>query len=148
MTDKKQPFQSDTNESAHEKKPHSPRRERPYPKSDNPTMADGYGRDMSDCGDLIEFYLNINGDIVTTVTCRARGCQNTHTSARAAGMLVKNQSIQNAMKLASPENINDLVKLPEPNRHCADLASNAMKTALKDAASNAREPWRKLYRKT
>ncbi len=128
--------------------PGSPPREIPFQKSNNPTLADGYGRDMSDCGDLIEFYLNIENDLVSNVTCRVRGCNNAKISARAAGMLVKNQSIQNAMKLASPETINDLAKLPEPNRHCADLASNAMKTALKNAASNAREPWRKLYRKT
>ena len=119
----------------------------PYQKNTGPRTADGHGRRMSDCGDLIEFFIQISEDTVRDVTCHVSGCTNIFASARAAGMLVKGKIVKEAMKAATPDNIDQLAMLPEANKHCAEMAAEAMKAALTDAALSVREPWRKLYRK-
>jgi nitrogen fixation NifU-like protein len=119
----------------------------PYQKSTGPKTADGHGKRTSDCGDLIEFFIQVNDDTVQDVTCHVSGCTNTFASARAAGMLVKGKTVQEAIKAVTPSNIDQRAALPEESKHCAKMAAEAMKAALTDAALSAREPWRKLYRK-
>ncbi len=111
------------------------------------TTADGHGKRASDCGDQMEFFITLEGETVGDVTCRVAGCTNTVASARAAGMLAKGKTVREALAAATPQNIEQLAGLPEQNRHCADMAAEAMKTALTDAVSSRREPWRRLYRK-
>jgi nitrogen fixation NifU-like protein len=113
-----------------------------------PTKAvDGRGKRSSDCGDTIEFFLNIKNDKVTDVRFQINGCNNTLAAARAAAELVHGKPIKEAMRMAAPQEIDAVAMLPEPNKHCANLASDALKDALRNAVVNSREPWRKLYRK-
>ena len=109
--------------------------------------VDGRGKRSSDCGDTIEFFLNLKNDKVTDLRFQIRGCNNTLAAAQAAATLVAGKDIKEAMRLAAPEEIDAEANLPEPNKHCANLASDALKEALRNAVINAREPWRKLYRK-
>jgi NifU-like protein involved in Fe-S cluster formation len=37
--------------------------------------------------------------------------------------------------------------LPEASEHCALLASNALKAAIRDYVAMKREPWKKAYRR-
>lgn len=119
----------------------------PFEKSERVSASDGHGRESSDCGDLIEFFVQLKDDTVAEVHCHVAGCTNVFVSARAAGTLVKNKSLREAIAVTTAQNIDDIAALPEQNRHCADMAADAMKKALFDAATSAREPWRRLYRK-
>lgn len=118
-----------------------------YEKSFPARAVDGRGKRSTDCGDTIEFFLNIKNDTVTDVRFQIRGCNNTLTAAQAAATLVAGKHIKEAMRVSAPEEIDAEAKLPEPNKHCANLASDALKDALRNAVLNSREPWRKLYRK-
>jgi nitrogen fixation NifU-like protein len=111
------------------------------------TPADGRGKRSSDCGDTIEFFLNLKNDKVTDVRFQIKGCNNTLTAARAAATLVHGKHIKEAMRLSSFKEIDAEANLPEPNKHCANLASEAMKEALRSAVTSSLEPWKKLYRK-
>ncbi len=110
--------------------------------------ADGKGKRSSDCGDTIEFSINLKNDVIDDIVFQINGCTNTFEAAKAAASLVQKKHIKEAMQLSSPQAIDERAKLPEPNRHCADLASEALREALRNALINAREPWRKLYRKS
>lgn len=118
-----------------------------YEKSFPTRAVDGRGKRSSDCGDTIEFFLNIKNDTVTDVRFQIRGCNNTLTAAQAAATLVAGKKVKEAMRVSAPEEIDAKAQLPEPNKHCANLASDALKEALRNAVVNSREPWRKLYRK-
>jgi hypothetical protein len=39
-----------------------------------------------------------------------------------------------------------LVDLPQGNFHCAELAANTLRAALKDLLSVQQQPWKRLYR--
>jgi len=119
-----------------------------YEKSVPARAVDGRGRRSSDCGDTIEFFINIKNDTLTDVRFQIKGCNNTLTAAHAAATLVHGKPIKEAMRLSTPEEIDAAAKLPEPVKHCANLASDALKEALRNALVNSREPWRKLYRKS
>jgi nitrogen fixation NifU-like protein len=118
-----------------------------HPKGGSGSPPDGRGKEASDCGDSIEFFIQLNGDTVSDVKCRISGCTNTFVGARAAGTIVKGKTVQEAIKAATSENIDHLAMLPKESKHCAEMASEAVRAALKDAAVTSREPWRKLYKK-
>jgi nitrogen fixation NifU-like protein len=117
------------------------------PSRPTPPRSDGRGKRVSDCGDEIELYVDLREGVVSDVTCRVHGCDNTVITARAAGVLAKGRPLQEAMKLARADIIVEMTHLETQHHHCAELAAEAMRNALKDAVANAREPWRSLYRK-
>ena len=109
---------------------------------------DGYGKGVSDCGDTIEVFIILKGTEIANAGFQIYGCVNTLLAARAAAALIKNQTIAQASKLATPETIDQAAGgLPEHAKHCADLAAQAVEQALREAVISVREPWRKLYKK-
>jgi len=61
--------------------------------------------------------------------------------------LAKGKSIAEARKISQENVLDALGGLPEESQHCALLASNALKEAIKDYLAIKREPWKKTYRK-
>ena len=109
---------------------------------------DGYGRVENDCGDSIEFFVRLERGVVGDVTCTVHGCANVLVCAQAAVLLARGKRLGDARGATAPERILEALdgKLPEHERHCAEMASRAVAEALADAAANLREPWRRLYR--
>jgi len=109
---------------------------------------DGYGSSETDCGDRIEFSIKVKENVVVEASFEMRGCNFTLDVARASAALVRGKTIREARKATEPEEIDrSLGGLPEHNFHCAEMASDAMAAALRDAAMHVRDPWRKLYRR-
>lgn len=109
---------------------------------------DGYGRRESDCGDSIEIFVALDAGVVTEAGYRIQGCAFTLVCGRAAASLVRGRTLAEARRATRPEDIEAaLGGLPEANRHCARLASDAVGEALTDAAANMQEPWKKHYRR-
>jgi NifU-like protein involved in Fe-S cluster formation len=109
---------------------------------------DGYGRCQSDCGDAVEIFVALDAGVVTDAGYRVSGCAFTLVCGRAAAALVRGKTLAEARRTTLPEHIEAaLGGLPEANRHCAVLASNAVSEALVDAAANMQEPWKKHYRR-
>jgi nitrogen fixation protein NifU and related proteins len=108
---------------------------------------DGRGWCESECGDLIEIFVRLDAGIVTESGFHIQGCAFTVVCGRVAAALIRGKTISEARRATRPENIEAaLGGLPEPNRHCAELAANAVGEALIDAASHMSEPWKKPYR--
>ncbi|MCP4676358.1 MAG: iron-sulfur cluster assembly scaffold protein [Deltaproteobacteria bacterium] len=109
---------------------------------------DGYGKKTSDCGDTIELFLEIRKGVVKSAKYDVDGCNFTLACARAVTALALGCVLGEVKAATTSEKIDEtLGGLPEHNRHCAMLASEAMYEAVTDAAITSREPWRKLYRK-
>jgi NifU-like protein involved in Fe-S cluster formation len=108
---------------------------------------DGQGASESECGDHIEILVRLDGGVVTEAGYYIQGCAFTVVCGRAAAALIRGKTISEARRATSPEGIEAaLGGLPDANRHCSELASNAVSEALIDAAANMSEPWKKPYR--
>jgi NifU-like protein involved in Fe-S cluster formation len=119
------------------------------PRQDDPRVRpDGVGEAASDCDDRVVFYLRMDGGGVAAAEFDMRGCQNTYLCARAAAELARGRSLAEARRATAPGRIADHLGdlLPADRFHAAELVSRALALALEDAASTAREPWRRLYR--
>jgi hypothetical protein len=46
---------------------------------------DGYGKKVGDCGDTVEFFINLDGDILGTLAYDINGCLNTNADAGYKG---------------------------------------------------------------
>jgi nitrogen fixation NifU-like protein len=108
---------------------------------------DGFGACQSDCGESMKIWLRIRNNIVDDTGFWTDGCAATIASGSMATDLVKGKTVLEALAVSARHIAEALVDLPEGNFHCAELAANALRMALKEYLAVQREPWKKLYRK-
>jgi nitrogen fixation NifU-like protein len=60
--------------------------------------------------------------------------------------LAKGKSVSEALKITQQDVLDALGGLPEDSRHCALLAANTLKEAIKNYLAFKKEPWRRAYR--
>ena len=110
---------------------------------------DGYGKVTGICGDTIEIFLRMRDDIIAEATWITDGCGATVSCATMATELVKGKTFTQALAAVSAnEIIKRLGGLPEAHLHCAQLASESLRSALADFLHQQKSPWKKPYRKT
>jgi nitrogen fixation protein NifU and related proteins len=108
-------------------------------------QPDGYGRNQGDCGDTVEFFLQLDGERIKTLSYILNGCMNTNACANAVIALVEGKSTEKAWEL-KPETVADFLEsLPPDHFHCAELAVGALYKALADSREKRQKPWKKLY---
>jgi len=108
---------------------------------------DGFGRIIGPCGDTMEIYLRMRNDRVIDVSFWTDGCGTSIASGSMATELVKGRSIIEAQKITQDDVLDALGGLPEDSLHCALLAANTVKDAIKDYLAFKNEPWKRAYRK-
>lgn len=109
------------------------------------TQPDGYGKKTGDCGDTIEFFITLNGDVITTLSYDIDGCLNTNACCNAIINMVEDQTMATAWEVA-PERVAEyLESLPHDHFHCAELAVGTLYLALANAREKQRSPWKKIY---
>jgi nitrogen fixation NifU-like protein len=59
--------------------------------------------------------------------------------------LAKGKSISEALKITQQDVLNALGGLPEESLHCALLAADTLKEAIKGYLAFKNEPWKKAY---
>lgn len=95
--------------------------------------ADGIGEvGNAKCGDIMKMYLKIKNNIIIDVKFQTFGCCSAIASSSMATSLIKNQSIEEALKLTNKKVIAKLGGLPAIKIHCSVLAEQAIKAAIKD----------------
>ena len=109
--------------------------------------ADGFGRYQSGCGENMKIWLKIRNNTITDTGFWTDGCAATIASGSMTTDLAKGKTVSQAMKLSASDISDALKDLPEGNFHCAELAAEALKEALKDCLITQQQPWKKLYRK-
>ncbi len=108
--------------------------------------ADGFGKVTGPCGDTMEIWLRVEGNTVVAAGFSTDGCSATLASGSMLTELVRGKSIPQALGISQQYVLDALGGLPEGNRHCALLAVNTLKEAIKDYLIFKREPWKRAYR--
>ncbi len=108
--------------------------------------ADGFAQATALCGDTMEIWLKVKDGMITKATFGADGCGSSAAAGSMLTELASGKSIPKAMKLTQQDILNALGGLPEESAHCALLAINTLKEAIKDYLTRKNKPGKKAYR--
>jgi len=109
--------------------------------------ADGFAEVTGSCGDTMEIWLRVNNSTITGATFMTDGCGTSIASGSMVTELAKRRTIPEAQRISQQDILNALEGLPEESEHCALLAANALKAAIRDYLAMKKEPWKRAYRK-
>jgi nitrogen fixation NifU-like protein len=109
--------------------------------------ANGFARVTGPCGDTMSIWLKVNGDTIISASFMTDGCGTTIASGSMVTEMIKGKSISEAQKTTQHDVLAALGGLPQESEHCALLAANTLKAALRDYIAMKQEPWKRAYRK-
>jgi len=109
--------------------------------------ADGFARVTGSCGDTMEIWLKVKNSTIADATFMTDGCGTSIASGSMVTEIAKGKSVGEAWKISQQDVLNALGGLPEESEHCALLAANTLKTAIKDYLAFKNEPWKRAYKK-
>lgn len=109
--------------------------------------ANGFARVTGPCGDTMSMWLKVNGATIINASFMTDGCGTTIASGSMVTEMVKGKSISEARKTTQRDVLDALGGLPQESEHCALLAENTLKAAIRDYIVMKREPWKRAYRK-
>ena len=110
--------------------------------------ADGFARETGSCSDTMEVWIKVSSDTIASATFMTDGCGPSIASGSMVTEMATGKSIAEARKITQADVLNALGGLPEESQHCALLASNTLKAAIKDYFITKQEPWKRAYRRT
>jgi nitrogen fixation protein NifU and related proteins len=84
------------------------------------------------CGDIMELYIMVKGGIITDAKFKTFGCGAAIATSSMVTELVKNKTIEDALKISNRAVAEALGGLPPIKMHCSVLAEEALKRALDD----------------
>jgi nitrogen fixation NifU-like protein len=108
---------------------------------------DAYGKRTGDCGDTVEFFLQISENAIQSISFLVNGCINTTACCNTVAQLVEGRSIEEAWGITPEKIIAYLETLPPDHMHCAELSVGALYLALSNFQERNRDPWKKLYQR-
>ena len=109
--------------------------------------ADGFAKVTGPCGDTMEIWLKVKSSTITDINFMTDGCGTSIASGSMITELARGKSIGAAIKISQQDILNVLGGLPEESEHCALLASNTLKAAIRNCIAMQKESWKKAYRK-
>jgi nitrogen fixation NifU-like protein len=108
--------------------------------------ADGFARITGPCGDTMEVWVREHNNTITDIYFITDGCGTSIASGSMMTEMAKGKTIGEAIKISQQDILKALGGLPEDSEHCALLASNTLRAAIRDCLELKREPWKKAYR--
>jgi nitrogen fixation NifU-like protein len=106
---------------------------------------DGFGRVTGPCGDTMEICLKVRDGKVTDVSFWTDGCGPSIASGSMVTEMAKRMNISEAHRINQHDVLAALGGLPEESEHCALLAADTLKEAIKDYLAFKKEPWKRAY---
>jgi len=100
------------------------------------------------CGDSMEICLKVRNSVIADVTFISDICIGAITSGSTLTEMVKGKTIIGALSISAQDILDKLGGLPDQYVHCADLAIDTLRLAIRDYLAFAREPWRRAYQRT
>jgi nitrogen fixation NifU-like protein len=82
------------------------------------------------CGDTMEVYLRLNGEIIEEATFMTDGCGPTLACGSMLTQMVTGVSLEEATEVRPEDLLRALDGLPEESIHCAELAVKTLQNAL------------------
>ncbi len=108
---------------------------------------DGFGRVTGSCGDTMEIYLKVRDGRVMNASFQTDGCGPSIASGSTVTEMAKRMNISEAQRISQQDVLAALGGLPEESKHCALLAANTLKEAIKDYLAFKKEPWKRAYQR-
>jgi len=108
---------------------------------------DGFGRVTGPCGDTMEIYLKARNGRITKATFWTDGCGPSIASGSMVTELVRGKSIAEVQRITQADILGALGGLPAESLHCAVLAENTLRKAIRDYLSFRNEAWKRAYRR-
>jgi len=108
---------------------------------------DGFARVTGPCGDTMEIYIKVRDDRVINASFWTDGCGPSIASGSMITEMAKRMNISEAQRISQHDVLTALGGLPEESEHCALLAANTLKKAIKDYLAFKKEPWKRAYMK-
>jgi len=109
--------------------------------------ADGYSRVTGPCGDTMTMWLRLKDDTIAEATFITDGCSTTIAAGSIVTELAKGKTVVQAKKISQQDILSALDGLPEENKHCALLAANTLKGAIRNSLVLKKEPWKRAYKR-
>jgi nitrogen fixation NifU-like protein len=106
---------------------------------------DGFGRIIGPCGDTMEICLKVKGGKVINASFWTDGCGPSIASGSMVTEMAKRRNVSEAQRISQHDVLAALGGLPEESEHCALLAADALKEAIKDYLAFKKEPWKRAY---
>jgi len=91
------------------------------------------------CGDIMELYIKVNGDIIVDAKFKTFGCGAAIATSSMVTELVRGKSVEEALKISNRAVAEALDGLPPIKMHCSVLAEEALKSAIDDYLNNAKK---------
>jgi nitrogen fixation NifU-like protein len=92
--------------------------------------ADCFAIVTGDCGDSMEIYLQIEGNRVKAASYFTDGCGSSNICGSFAAELAIGKDLDAVADIDGDAILKAIGRLPEDDRHCADLAAAALQEAL------------------
>ena len=109
--------------------------------------ADGFARVTGPCGDTMAIWLRVKNGTIAEANFLTDGCGTSIASGSMATEMAKGKAVPQAQRISQQGVLSALGGLPEESKHCALLAANTLKAALRDYLAMKKEPWKKTYGK-
>jgi nitrogen fixation NifU-like protein len=84
------------------------------------------------CGDIMTIQIKVKENKISDIKFQTYGCTAAIASSSIATELAKGKTIEEAQKLSRDDVANELGGLPAIKMHCSNLATDALKEAIKD----------------
>lgn len=94
------------------------------------SSADGFARVSGDCGDSIAIFLKIADNRVEDASYVTDGCGTSNICGSFAAELAIGKELDAVADIDGEDVLRAIGRLPEEDRHCADLAAAALQEAL------------------
>ena len=101
---------------------------------------------MGICEDTVRIQVLLKDDRIDQIRFMTNGCGATIACGSMVTELAQGKSLKEALRIEGETVNRALGGLPIIHTHCADLAANALKEALKDALKKKKDDWKQLYR--
>jgi len=109
--------------------------------------AEGQARITGPCGDTMEIWLRVTGGVIEQASFWTDGCGTTIAAGSVVTELARGKRATEAFRISQQDVLDALGGLPDESVHCALLAANTIKEAIKDYLAYRNEPWKRAYRK-
>ena len=101
--------------------------------------ADGFAKIKGPCGDTMQISFKVNDGRLSKIKFMTDGCASSIASGSMAIELAKGKKLDEAVQISQQMILDALDGLPEESVHCALLASNTLKEAIKNYQNSKKE---------
>lgn len=84
------------------------------------------------CGDQMRIYIKVKDNTITDISFKTFGCAAAIATSSMITEMAKGKKLEEAYGITRDDVADGLEGLPETKMHCSNLASDALKEAIKD----------------